>query len=232
MSTEWSGVDRPNARFSFYWMDHELETLVQMAQAREPTLRIARMLGRSVKAVRNKASSIGLALTEYDARRRRRRLRGAEGVTVLLEGRVAERGKIRVTVDFDVTALTRDERALLMARLQELEEPRALVVPKAYNRAATDAVRAEVREAMRKERGAPRRQPRESNALSRRAMRRLKREAKLAGWQERHFPRPKASGELAPAVARYLEARRHQRVGTLPAPRKGRFGEDPAGPSG
>ena len=203
-------VRRAAASRPFYWTDAELETLVRLARAHLPTARIARELQRSPQAVRTKASELGLSLAGYHARKRAARLQEASGVA---DPRMipSSHRPIRVTVDFDVSALTPAERQLLIARLQALEPPGDLVIPKAFDPAVAAAARLAQRKEARAALGwdnSPKPEPKP--AVSRKELRRLKRAAKLAGWQERHFPRPGVRLEqvLPPEVVRYLKALR------------------------
>jgi len=116
-----------------YWSDEDIANLVRLAGIRASTVQIAIELGRTPKAIRNKASSMGLALTAYAAKRQARRRDREEGAAALNRSH-RKRRTLTVTVDFDISSLTRDERLALAARLLEAEpEERSLVIPKAYD---------------------------------------------------------------------------------------------------
>jgi hypothetical protein len=139
-----------NARY--YWTTEDMERLVRMAAERTSTQVIASRLGRTEKSVRNKASALGIALTAHGTRRVHKRLE-ARGAAP--KGSGYSRAKVRVTVDFDISALTREERLTLAARLLDLstdgEQP--VELPPAYDAIAAARERYKVQVATKGHRG-------------------------------------------------------------------------------
>lgn len=122
----------------YYWTTEDMERLARMAAERTSTQVIASRLGRTEKSVRNKASALGITLGAHGTKRVLKRLE-ARGAAP--KGSGYSRGKVRVTVDFDISALTREERLTLAARLLDLstdgEQP--VELPPAYD--AVEAAR-------------------------------------------------------------------------------------------
>lgn len=96
----------------YYWKESELALLRTLAADGLPTRQIALRLGRSPKAVRSKASEIGVTLLHY-GRELRKNYPDPEGDTSL-----HKKKRIVVTVDFDFRALTYDQRLALAEALR------------------------------------------------------------------------------------------------------------------
>lgn len=139
-----------NARY--YWTTEDMQRLARMAAEHTSTQVIASRLGRTEKSVRNKASALGIALTAHGTRRVLKRLE-ARGAAP--KGSGYSRAKVRVTVDFDISALTREERFALAARLLDLstdgEQP--VELPPAYDAIAAARERYKVQVATKGNRG-------------------------------------------------------------------------------
>lgn len=162
---------------TWYWSAQDIELLVRLARERVPTRMIATRLGRSEKAVRNKASQLQLGLSAFATRRALQRLdaRGA-----VKEGSRYSRRAIRVTVDFDISALSTEERLTLAARLLDLpgDSLRVPELPAPYDAvAAARARRAAQLEAQRAEW--------EANGGKRRARAKRSREERVARREAR-----------------------------------------------
>lgn len=117
--------NRPRVVYIRYWTDDDIRRLVKLAEAQATTKQIALELDRSALAVRLKASRMGLALTAHEVRRSARRHAKRKGKAAEAELRnLRQRPRIAITVDFDLSSLTRHERRQLAERLRlmELEE--------------------------------------------------------------------------------------------------------------
>ena len=91
----------------YFWSATDVASLRRWADEGLPSRQIALRLGRSPKAVRTKAEHLGLSLANDGAERRRRTLDRNGGATPL------KRRKVMVTADFDVSALSYEERLAL-----------------------------------------------------------------------------------------------------------------------
>lgn len=96
----------------YYWKEDELELLRRLAADGCPTRQIALRLGRSPKAVRSKASELGVSLTHY-GRELRNNYPDSEGETTVHKQR-----RVVVNIDFDFHTLTYDQRLALAEALR------------------------------------------------------------------------------------------------------------------
>jgi len=97
---------------SYYWKEEELAKLRTLAADGTATRQIALRLGRSPKAVRSKASELGIPLLQY-GRELRHRYPDPAG-----ERTRHKRTRIVVTTDFDFRTLTYDQRLALAEALR------------------------------------------------------------------------------------------------------------------
>ncbi|MGQ0647246.1 MAG: hypothetical protein ACT4P7_06715 [Gemmatimonadaceae bacterium] len=183
-----------------YWSDAELQSLVRLARSQASTRQIAYELKRTPKAIRNKASSMGLALTANDARRAARRHAKAAG-EVDAATTPRRRRTLKITVDFDISSLTLDERRALAARLLEQSPAeRELVIPKAYDASAAALERHERRREQLAANGKTKwdDDPPEPTRRQRRKLKKLKKLEKLTDWRQRmlHPPQPPVRDHL------------------------------------
>ncbi len=119
---ETSMGNRPRVVYIRYWTDDDIWRLVKLAEAQATTKQIALELDRSPLAVRLKASRMGLALTAHEVRRSARRHAKRKGKAAEVELRnLRQRPRIAMTVDFDLSSLTRHERRQLAERLRLME---------------------------------------------------------------------------------------------------------------
>ncbi len=102
-----------------YWTNDDIQRLVKLAAAQATTRQIALELGRSPLAVRLKASRMGLPLTAHEVRRSARRHAKRQGKAAVAEVKnLRQRPRVTITVDFDLSSLTRHERRQLAERLR------------------------------------------------------------------------------------------------------------------
>lgn len=114
-----------------YWSADDIAGLVRLAEAQATTRQIALELGRTPMAIRLKASRMGLALTAHEVRRSAKRHAKRQGRVAEAEAtRLRKRPRIAITVDFDLSTLTRAERQQLAERLRTLEMEEMEIVPK------------------------------------------------------------------------------------------------------
>jgi len=133
----WDDVERvfhgdvsPRVSKTRYWTDEDMARLVKLAEAQATTRQIALELRRSPLAVRLKASRMGLSLTAHEVRRSARRHAKRQGGAAMAELKSARRRpRIAMTVDFDLSSLTRHERSQLAERLRVMEMEEAGVAP-------------------------------------------------------------------------------------------------------
>jgi len=105
-----------------YWSAEDVARLIKLAEAQATTRQIAIELGRTPLAIRLTASRMGLALTAHEVRRSARRHARREGKAALAQVKtLRQRPRIVMTVDFDLTSLTRSERLQLAERLRVLQ---------------------------------------------------------------------------------------------------------------
>ncbi|MBK7831735.1 MAG: hypothetical protein IPJ56_05135 [Gemmatimonadetes bacterium] len=129
---------RPVSR---YWSEDDIATLVRLAESRASTRQIAAELRRSSLAVRLKASRIGLPLTAHEVRRSAKRHARQRGETVPPQGRALRTPpRIKVTVDFDLSSLSRAERLQLAARLYAMHMEEGGATPQAAEAAAAEFI--------------------------------------------------------------------------------------------
>ncbi len=122
--------DAPRVIMMRYWSAQDMERLIKLARSQATTRQIAIELGRTALAVRLKASRMGLALTAHDVRRSAKRHAKRQGKAALAEmKKVRQRPRIVMTVDFDLTSLTRGERLQLAERLRALQAEEEGVAP-------------------------------------------------------------------------------------------------------
>lgn len=122
--------DEGTRRVARYWSAADIAALVRLAEAQATTRQIALELGRTPLAIRLKASRMGLALTAHEVRRSAKRHAKRQGRVAEAETtRLRKRPRIAITVDFDLTTLTRAERQQLAERLRSLEMEEMEVVP-------------------------------------------------------------------------------------------------------
>lgn len=115
----------------YYWKEEELTLLRTLAADGLATRQIALRLGRSPKAVRSKASEIGVTLLHY-GRELRKKYPDPAGETSQ-----HKKKQIVVTVDFDFRALTYDQRLALAEALRAS-------VPDDYEHSGRDTVVEEI----------------------------------------------------------------------------------------
>lgn len=96
----------------YYWKEDELELLRRLAADGCPTRQIALRLGRSPKAVRSKASELGVSLTHY-GRELRSNYPDSE-----VETTVHKQRRVVVNIDFDFRTLSFDQRLALAEALR------------------------------------------------------------------------------------------------------------------
>jgi hypothetical protein len=192
---------RIGGRSHQFWTREEMEELVRMARAGMLTWVIARALSRPAKSVRNKASLMGVALGGERSWRPRdpRRLR------------------VQVTVDFDFTTLSEDERRDLAKRLLESLPEREVVIPEPWDASAEGKRRWEatlVPEEERQKRYARQRARKKPKVeVSRNAERREQRWRKIEAWYRRKFGRlPEMPAEFGGRELSELTVREQQRV--------------------
>lgn len=192
---------RIGARSHQFWTREEMEELVRLAQKGVVTAGIARLLSRSPKSVRNKASQIGVPLA------------GDRGWSP----RDTRRLRVVVTADFDFSTLSEDERRDLARRLLESLPERAVVIPEPYDASAAGKRRWEatlVPPEERERRWARMRErfPEEAKA-SLKAVRREQRWKKIEAWYRRKFGHsPEVPVEFGGRELSELTAREQQRV--------------------
>lgn len=154
-----------------YWSDEDIARLVKLAQAQATTRQIALELRRTPLAVRLKASRMGLKLTAHEVRRSAKRHAKRKGKAAAAEVvSLRKRPRITMTVDFDLSTLTRHERRQLAERLRQMDaeeggadaaEPQAsgtpsapsdrpLRIPKEYDPSAATSARLREAHARRK----------------------------------------------------------------------------------
>lgn len=127
---------RPPSR---YWSADDIATLVRLAESQATTRQIAIELRRSTLAVRLKASRMGLALTAHEVRRSARRHARQRGETTPIHGRTLRTPpRIKVTVDFDLSTLSRAERLQLAARLHAMDMEETGATPQAAEAAGAE----------------------------------------------------------------------------------------------
>jgi len=103
------------------WTQAHLDQLTALAQRGASAKQIGLELGRSALSVRVKASRLGIALVGHEIKQGARRQARREGTVALAElGSTRRRATVKVTVDFDLSSLTRTERRALAERLAEL----------------------------------------------------------------------------------------------------------------
>ncbi len=116
------GVGRVGRRAASYWSAEDIASLVRLAEAQATTRQIALELGRSQQAIRLKASRMGLPLTAHEVRRSARRHAKRQGSAAAAETKsVRARPRLTITVDFDLSSLTRHERRQLAERLRAMD---------------------------------------------------------------------------------------------------------------
>lgn len=96
----------------YYWKEGDLAVLRELAADGYPTRQIALRLGRSPKAVRSKASELGVSLTHY-GRELRNNYPDPEGQTTVHKQR-----RVVVNIDFDFHSLSFDQRLALAEALR------------------------------------------------------------------------------------------------------------------
>jgi len=110
-------------RATSYWSADDIATLVRLAQAQATTRQIAIELGRTAQSIRLKASRMGLPLTAHEVRRSARRHAKRQGTAAVADAKsLRRRPRIAITVDFDLSSLTRHERRQLAERLRAMDE--------------------------------------------------------------------------------------------------------------
>lgn len=130
---------RPVSR---YWSEDDIATLVRLAESRASTRQIAAELRRSSLAVRLKASRMGLPLTAHEVRRSAKRHARQRGETGPPQGRALRTPpRIKVTVDFDLSSLSRAERLQLAARLYTMDMEEGGATPQAAEAAAAEFIK-------------------------------------------------------------------------------------------
>jgi hypothetical protein len=102
-----SNVRRSPDAPPYCWTATDVQRLEELVAERVPTKSIARQLRRSPKAVRNKASQMGLSLVGESTRRRRGEPDGER------ERTVATVKRVKLWIDFDFRALSYEERLAL-----------------------------------------------------------------------------------------------------------------------
>lgn len=174
---------RGDGRRGEYWTRLEMEELVAYARSGLTTLDIAKRMLRTTKSIRNKASQLGVSLAG----------RGKVGRPQALDAKVR---RVMVGPDFDVSALTPDERRALATQLLQGLPAREVAIPDPYDPRAAGRARWEARHGTPGER--ERRRPKRSATTasegpSRRQRRKEKRRAKLEAWYQRQLaPKPAA----------------------------------------
>lgn len=147
-----------------------MATLVRLAEAQATTRQIASEPGRTPLAVCLKSSRMGLPLTAHEVRRRAKRHAKRQGKAAAAEVTTfRKRPRVAITVDFDLSTLTRHERQVA-ERLREMERAeegvasggdapkearpaaarRALRIPEPYDPSATTSARHEAANAERR----------------------------------------------------------------------------------
>lgn len=122
--------DTPRVEEFRYWSAADMATLVRLAEAQATTRQIALELGRTPLAVRLKASRMGLPLTAHEVRRSAKRHAKRQGKAAAAEvTTLRKRPRLAITVDFDLSTLTRHERRQLAERLREMEREEESVAP-------------------------------------------------------------------------------------------------------
>jgi hypothetical protein len=102
------GREAPRVIEIRYRTDADIARLVKLAQAQATTRQIALELRRAPLAVRLKASRKGLKLAAHEVRRSAKRHAKRKGKAVVAEvTNLRQRSRIAMTVDFDLSSLTR-----------------------------------------------------------------------------------------------------------------------------
>jgi hypothetical protein len=117
------GTARRKGRGRQVWTQAHLDRLVKLAGRGASARQIGLELGRSPLSVRVKASRLGIALAGHEIRQGARRQARREGTAAVADLRETRRpATIKVTVDFDLSSLTRTERQALAERLAAIAE--------------------------------------------------------------------------------------------------------------
>lgn len=219
-----TGMSRVGRRVASYWSAEDIASLVRLAQAQATTRQIALELGRSQQAIRLKASRMGLPLTAHEVRRSAKRHAKRQGSAAVAETKsVRTRPRIAITVDFDLSSLTRHERRQLAERLRAMdmeeggaasgERPapplgrRPLRIPEAYDpstatsarHSAANAARAANRAALGWKRSSPLEDADMLAAQVNEALRMIRRRSRLVNEAKR-VPLECADAETATAA--------------------------------
>jgi hypothetical protein len=105
------------------WTQEHLDRLVELARRGASATQIGLELRRSATSVRVKASRLGIALVGHEVKQGARRQARREGTVAEAElGTTRKRATVKITVDFDLSSLTRTERHALAERLAAIAE--------------------------------------------------------------------------------------------------------------
>lgn len=175
---------RGDGRRGEYWTRLEMEEFVRHARAHLSTLEIAKRMLRTPKAIRNKASQLGVSLSRG----------GAQGRPQAINPAIR---RVVVTADFDISGLSAEERRALAARLLDGLPVREVVIPETYDPRAAGRAPWEAHLATLGDRWTlPPKQTYVSadRGPSRRQRRKEKRLKRLEAWYQRQLaPKPAAA---------------------------------------
>jgi len=196
-----------------YWSADDIAKLVRLADAQATTRQISLELGRSQLAVRLKASRMGLSLTGHEVRRSVRRQAKRQGRVAEAElTRLRKRACIAITVDFDLGALTRAERAQLAERLRVMEMEEMEVVAPGTAAPPPPAIDPPVLRRRKRKLATPY-DPSAATAERNRAAAARRRETRAAlGWTRTQVPAEDPRQLLEAARLRLREGEREERM--------------------